>query len=61
MRAGDGRSATAILYRAPTAACVYKRPRALNRMASDLRNHEEALRAESADLAAKNAKLERFT
>jgi signal transduction histidine kinase len=35
--------------------------RALNRMASDLRVHEEALRAERADLAAKNAELERFT
>lgn len=35
--------------------------RALNRMASDLRSHEEALRAERADLAAKNAELERFT
>ena len=35
--------------------------RALNRMASDLRTHEEALRAERADLAAKNAELERFT
>ena len=35
--------------------------RALNRMAGDLRSHEEALRAERADLAAKNAELERFT
>jgi signal transduction histidine kinase len=35
--------------------------RALNRMAGDLRVHEEALRAERADLAAKNAELERFT
>ncbi len=35
--------------------------RALNRMANDLRVHEEALRAERADLAAKNAELERFT
>jgi signal transduction histidine kinase len=35
--------------------------RALNRMAGDLRTHEEALRAERADLAAKNAELERFT
>ncbi len=35
--------------------------RALNRLASDLRTHEEALRAERADLAAKNAELERFT
>ena len=35
--------------------------RALNRMAGDLRAHEEALRAERADLAAKNAELERFT
>jgi signal transduction histidine kinase len=35
--------------------------RALNRMAGDLRLHEEALRAERADLAAKNAELERFT
>jgi signal transduction histidine kinase len=34
--------------------------RALNRMARDLRSHEEALRAERADLAAKNAELERF-
>jgi signal transduction histidine kinase len=34
--------------------------RALNRMAADLRAHEEALRAERADLAAKNAELERF-
>ena len=34
--------------------------RALNRMAGDLRAHEEALRAERADLAAKNAELERF-
>ena len=34
--------------------------RALNRMAGDLRSHEEALRAERADLAAKNAELERF-
>jgi signal transduction histidine kinase len=34
--------------------------RALNRMANDLRAHEEALRAERADLAAKNAELERF-
>jgi signal transduction histidine kinase len=34
--------------------------RALNRMARDLRAHEEALRAERADLAAKNAELERF-
>jgi signal transduction histidine kinase len=30
-------------------------------MAGDLRTHEEALRAERADLAAKNAELERFT
>jgi signal transduction histidine kinase len=35
--------------------------RALNRMAGDLRVHEEMLRAERADLAAKNAELERFT
>ncbi len=35
--------------------------RALNRMAGDLRAHEEALRAERADLAAKNTELERFT
>lgn len=35
--------------------------RALNRMAGDLRAHEEALRAERADLGAKNAELERFT
>jgi signal transduction histidine kinase len=35
--------------------------RALNRMARDLRSHEEALQAERADLAAKNAELERFT
>jgi signal transduction histidine kinase len=35
--------------------------RALNRMAGDLRAHEETLRAERADLAAKNAELERFT
>ena len=35
--------------------------RSLNRMAGDLRVHEEALRAERADLAAKNAELERFT
>jgi signal transduction histidine kinase len=35
--------------------------RALNRMAGDLRTHEETLRAERADLAAKNAELERFT
>jgi signal transduction histidine kinase len=34
--------------------------RALNRMAGDLRAHEEALRAERADLASKNAELERF-
>ncbi|HUL79459.1 MAG TPA: HAMP domain-containing sensor histidine kinase [Vicinamibacteria bacterium] len=34
--------------------------RALNRMAGDLRAHEEALRVERADLAAKNAELERF-
>ena len=34
--------------------------RALNRMAQDLRAHEEALRAERSDLAAKNAELERF-
>jgi signal transduction histidine kinase len=34
--------------------------RALNRMAKDLRAHEEALRAERSDLAAKNAELERF-
>ncbi len=34
--------------------------RALNRMATDLRAHEEALRAERSDLAAKNAELERF-
>jgi signal transduction histidine kinase len=34
--------------------------RALNRMAGDLRAHEEALRAERADLAAKNAELERY-
>jgi signal transduction histidine kinase len=35
--------------------------RALNRMAGDLRAHEEALRAERSDLAAKNTELERFT
>jgi signal transduction histidine kinase len=35
--------------------------RALNRMAGELRVHEEQLRAERADLAAKNAELERFT
>jgi signal transduction histidine kinase len=35
--------------------------RALGRMARDLRAHEEALRAERAVLAAKNAELERFT
>ncbi|MFN8091169.1 MAG: HAMP domain-containing sensor histidine kinase [Vicinamibacteria bacterium] len=35
--------------------------RSFNRMADDLRAHEEALRAERADLAAKNAELERFT
>jgi signal transduction histidine kinase len=35
--------------------------RALNRMAEELRVHEDALRAERADLAAKNAELERFT
>jgi signal transduction histidine kinase len=35
--------------------------RALNRMAGDLRTREEELRAERADLAAKNAELERFT
>jgi signal transduction histidine kinase len=35
--------------------------RSFNRMAVDLRAHEEALRAERADLAAKNAELERFT
>jgi signal transduction histidine kinase len=34
--------------------------RALNRMARDLRAHEEALRTERSDLAAKNAELERF-
>ncbi|HXK11228.1 MAG TPA: HAMP domain-containing sensor histidine kinase [Vicinamibacteria bacterium] len=34
--------------------------RAFDRMAADLRAHEEALRAERADLAAKNAELERF-
>jgi signal transduction histidine kinase len=34
--------------------------RSLNRMARDLRTHEEALRAERSDLAAKNAELERF-
>jgi signal transduction histidine kinase len=34
--------------------------RALNRMARDLRAHETALHAERADLAAKNAELERF-
>ena len=34
--------------------------RALNRMARDLRAHEDALRAERSDLAAKNAELERF-
>ena len=34
--------------------------RSLNRMARDLRAHEEALRAERGDLAAKNAELERF-
>ena len=34
--------------------------RALNRMAGELRAHEEALRAERSDLAAKNAELERF-
>ncbi len=35
--------------------------RALNRMAGDIRAHEEASRADRADLAAKNAELERFT
>ena len=35
--------------------------RALNRMAGDLRAHEEASRADRADLATKNAELERFT
>lgn len=35
--------------------------RALNRMAGDIRTHEEALRAERSDLAAKNTELERFT
>lgn len=35
--------------------------RSFNRMAANLRTHEEALRAERADLAAKNAELERFT
>jgi signal transduction histidine kinase len=35
--------------------------RSLHRMAGDLRTHEAALRAERADLAAKNAELERFT
>jgi signal transduction histidine kinase len=35
--------------------------RSFNRMAADLRAHEDALRAERADLAAKNAELERFT
>jgi len=35
--------------------------RSLDRMAGNLRAHEEALRAERADLAAKNAELERFT
>ena len=34
---------------------------ALNRLAGDLRSHEEALRAERSDLAAKNTELERFT
>jgi len=34
--------------------------RSLNRMARDLRAHEEALRAERGDLARKNAELERF-
>ena len=34
--------------------------RALNRMARDLRAHEQALAAERSDLAAKNAELERF-
>ena len=34
--------------------------RALNRMAGELRAHEEALRAERSDLATKNAELERF-
>ena len=34
--------------------------RSLNRMACDLRAHEEALRAERGDLARKNAELERF-
>ena len=34
--------------------------RSLNRMAGDLRAHEEALRAERSDLATKNAELERF-
>jgi signal transduction histidine kinase len=34
--------------------------RAFNRMAGDLRAHEEALRAERADLAARNRELERF-
>jgi signal transduction histidine kinase len=35
--------------------------RALNRMARDIRAHAEAQRADRADLAAKNAELERFT
>jgi signal transduction histidine kinase len=35
--------------------------RALNRMALDIRAHEEAQRADRADLFAKNAELERFT
>jgi signal transduction histidine kinase len=35
--------------------------RALNQMAGDIRAHEEAQRADRADLAAKNAELERFT
>jgi signal transduction histidine kinase len=35
--------------------------RALNRMARDIRAHEEAQRADRADLASKNAELERFT
>jgi signal transduction histidine kinase len=34
--------------------------RAFNQMAHDLRAHEEALRGERSDLAAKNAELERF-
>ena len=34
--------------------------RAFNRMAGDLRAHEEALRSERADLAAKNTELERY-